>query len=480
MKDATTHAPLSPADDQFRDALAGVLPSEAFKPAEPRYLEEPRGRFQGQAGFVVAPDSVDQVAAVIRAASDHRVGVVPYGGGTGLVGGQVLTDGLAPVVLSLERMTAIRDLYPQENVLVAEAGATIESLQDAASGTGRLFPLSYASKGTAQIGGGLAVNSGGLNVLRYGTARDQCLGLEAVLPDGTIWHGLKRLRKDNTGYDLRNLLIGSEGTLGVITAAALRLLPAPERMATAFMVVASPEAGLSLLKRAEALIGGPPDAFELIGGVGLRFLDEAKVPARQPFDHIPDWSVLVEVGTGPSGDPDAMLERLFEDAFKDGLVSDAVIARSEAQRGAFWGIREGIPEANRRIGSIASHDIALPLSEIPAFLDDCTPALEALGPIRINAFGHLGDGNLHYNAFPPTGRDRKEFWNLRDTITGTIHEKVHALGGTFSAEHGVGRLKTGDLARFGDPTKLAAMAAIKSALDPKGIMNPGALLPGST
>ncbi len=475
MKDTPQAADLNPADDTVRASLAAVLPEAAFKAPEDRYLEEPRARFRGQAGVVVAPGSVEEVSRVIRIAADKRVGVVPYGGGTGLVGGQIHTDGPAPIVLSLERMNRIRKIHSEENVLIAEAGVTIEMIQQAATDAGRLFPLSYASKGTAQIGGGLAVNSGGLNVLRFGTARDQCLGLEAVLPDGSIWHGLKRLRKDNTGYDLRNLLIGSEGTLGVITAAALRLWPQPDRMATAFITVRDPSAAISLLKRAEALIGAPPDAFELIGGIGLHFLTEAEVPARQPFENVPDWSVLIEIGTGPTVDPDALIERLFADGLDAGLVQDAVIAQSAAQRDSFWAIREGIPEANRRIGAIASHDIALPISEIPGFLADCTPALEALGPIRINAFGHLGDGNLHYNAFPPVGETRHGYTDLRDEITRTIHEKTHARGGTFSAEHGVGRLKTGDLARYGDPAKLTAMRAIKNALDPKGIMNPGAL-----
>ncbi|MEJ2002581.1 MAG: FAD-binding oxidoreductase, partial [Maritimibacter sp.] len=291
---------LNPADDAF----AARLPDGVVKRIEPRYLEERRGLFRGQGGLLVAPRNVDEVAAVIREANAARVGVVPYGGGTGLVGGQVIPDGPAPLILSLERMKAIRATYPNENVLIAEAGAVLADIQAAAEAADRLFPLALAAEGTAQIGGNLSTNAGGVNVLRYGNARELCLGLEAVLPDGQIWHGLKRLRKDNTGYDLRGLMIGAEGTLGVITAASLRLYPRPASVGTALLVVEGPAAALALLANAQALIGPGISAFELISGQGMQFLAETDCAARAPFAEIPDWAVLIELGLGPEDDPE--------------------------------------------------------------------------------------------------------------------------------------------------------------------------------
>ncbi len=467
-----TRSPLNPADESF----AARLPEGVVRPLEPRYLEERRGLFRGQGGLLVAPRSTEEVAAVIREANAARVGVVTYGGGTGLVGGQVLPEGPAPVILSLERMKAIRAVYPEENVLIAEAGAVLADVQAAAEAADRLFPLSLAAEGTAQIGGTLATNAGGVNVLRYGNARELCLGLEAVLPDGQIWHGLKRLRKDNTGYDLRGLMIGAEGTLGVITAASLRLYPRPASTGTALLVVDSPAAALGLLATAQALIGPGISAFELISGQGMRFLTETDCAARAPFAEIPDWAVLIELGLGPGDDPEAALAELFEAGQAAGLVTDGLIAQSGAQRAAFWQMREQIPEANKRIGAISSHDISLPLSAIPDFIKEAQAKLAALGPFRVNAFGHLGDGNLHFNIFPPEGESRAAYAAQRANLAEAVYDLVAGYDGSFSAEHGVGRLKVSDLERYGDKAKLAAMRAIKAALDPNGIMNPGAVL----
>ena len=467
---------LNPATPAFLDALAARLPTGTLRPAEARHLEEPRGRWQGRAAAVACPATVEEVAEIVRAAAAARVGLVPLGGGTGLVGGQVMPSGPLPLLLSLERMARIRAVLPAENVLIAEAGATLAEVQAAAEGAGRLFPLALASQGSCRIGGNLATNAGGVNVLRYGNARDLCLGLEAVLPDGTIWHGLKRLRKDNTGYDLRNLLIGSEGTLGVITAASLRLYPQPAQPGTALFVTPSPAAALDLLALTQERLPGLVSAFELISGQGLRFLAETMPQLRQPFAAPPDWMVLVDLGLPEGLNPAAALEGLFEAAAEAGLVEDGVIAQSEAQRADFWALRESLPEGNRRIGAVSSHDIALPLSEIPAFIDRAGPALAALGDWRINCFGHLGDGNLHYNVFPAPGRTRADHEDAREAIKTCVHDLVHAMGGSVSAEHGIGRLKVKDLERYGDPAKLAAMRAIKAALDPVGIMNPGAVL----
>ncbi|ABL72376.1 FAD-binding oxidoreductase [Paracoccus denitrificans] len=461
---------LNPADD----ALAARLPAGVLREVTPAYLEEPRGRWRGHAGLVAAPRNTDEVASVVRACAEARVAIVPRGGGTGLVAGQVMPDGPAPLILSLERMTALRGVWPEENVLVAEAGMTLQAVRDAAEGAGRLFPLSLASQGTAAIGGCLATNAGGVTALRYGTARALCLGIEAVLPDGSVVHDLKRLRKDNTGYDLRDLLIGAEGTLGVITAASLKLVVPPPNIGTAMLQVPSPEAALTLLALAEGRMAGGVTAFELIGGQGLAFLAEVLPEIRQPLPGV-EWSVLVEVGLPEGMAPEAALEGLLMDAMERGLVTDGVIAQSGAQAAGFWHLREHIPEANRRIGAVASHDISLPLSEIAGFIRDAGAALSGEG-VRINCFGHLGDGNLHYNLFPAPGRHRADYDDRRKALSERVHGMVVARGGSFSAEHGVGRLKTGDLARWGDPVRLAAMRAIKAALDPLGIMNPGAVL----
>lgn len=468
--------PLNPADAGFATVLAGLLPEGTVTEAERRYLEERRGKGTTPRALLARPRNVDEVSALLRAASEARVGVIPYGGGTGLVMGQVMPEGPAPLLISLERMKTLRGIWPDEGLMIAEAGMTLSEVQEAAASVERLFPLSLGSEGTARIGGNLATNAGGTAVLRYGNARDLCLGVEAVLADGSVLHGLKRLRKDNTGYDLPDLLIGSEGTLGIITAATLRLFPRPASYATAMMVVAGPEAALRLLSIAQTMTGGAVSTFELIHRQGLLFLDEVFPELSQPFTDRPEWSALIELGLPPGAEPEAALAGIYEAGDAAGLVSDAVLAASGAQRKALWDLREMIPEANRKIGAICSHDISLPLSEIAAFLPRAEAAVRALGPFRINCFGHLGDGNLHYNVFPPKGEKRDDYMARADKITHAIHELVHECGGSFSAEHGIGRLKVEDLERYGDPAKLAAMRAIKQALDPLGILNPGAVL----
>ncbi|MEM1236673.1 MAG: FAD-binding oxidoreductase [Pseudomonadota bacterium] len=465
---------LNPVDSAFEARLREALPAASFREPSARYLEEPRGRYHGDAGLVLAPAKTEEVAMAIRLASDAQVPVIPYGGGTGLVGGQVAEALSAPLILSLERMNSVRSVHASENVLVAEAGAILAEVQAAASGVDRLFPLSLASEGSARIGGVLATNAGGVNVLRYGNARDLCLGLEVVLADGTIWNGLSRLRKDNAGYDLRNLMIGSEGTLGIITAAALKLAPVPAREGTAVFIVASPEAALELLALTRAQVGEGVSAFELIHRQGFDFLTEAIPEIRQPFAQPPEWCVLIDLGLPEGLEPQAAFERLFEAAGH--LCDDAVIAQSEQQRHDLWSVREHIPEANRRIGSVSSHDISVPLSAIPEFIRAARPRLEKIGEFRINCFGHLGDGNLHYNVFPMPGRSRADHENERGLIKQTVHDLVNEMGGSVAAEHGVGRLKVEDLERYSDPALLAMMRSVKGALDPKGILNPGVML----
>ncbi len=467
---------LKSADPAFVAELAAKLPEGSLRAPESRYLTEPRGRWQGIAGAVALPKSTAEVQQIVQACFAAGVGIVPWGGGTGLVGGQIMPSGPLPIVLSLERMTALRAVYPAENVMVVEAGMILSDVQSHAQAAGRMFPLSLASGGSCRIGGNLATNAGGVNVLRYGNARDLCLGIEAVMPDGSVFNGLKRLRKDNTGYDLRHLLIGSEGSLGVITAAALRLMPQPASTAVALLAVSSPAAALELLSLAGDSLGSAVSAFELIGQMGVDFLAETLPEITVPVQSA--WMVLIEIGVAAAfGDAAPHLESLL--AAAGDLVQGGVIAQSGAQADALWKIRENIPEANRRIGSISSHDISVPLSKVPDFITAADTALAQMGDFRINCFGHLGDGNLHYNVFPAKGRGRAEYDHQRGDIKTCVHDLVDQMGGSVSAEHGLGRHKLDDLQRYGDAGKLAAMGAIKTALDPKGIMNPGAVLPAA-
>lgn len=467
---------LNPCDPAFVARLSALVPEGILSAPEPRHLEEPRGRWTGRAGVLARPRTTAEVAALVRACAEARVGVVPVSGGTGLVGGQIMGEGPAPLLLSLERMTALRGVWPEENAMVVEAGMVLADAQAHAAAAGRLFPLSLASEGSCRIGGNLAANAGGTAVLRYGTARDLCLGLEAVMPDGSIFNGLTRLRKDNAGYDLRHLLIGSEGTLGVITVASLKLFPQPAARVVAMLAVPSPAAALDLLALCGERAAGMVSAFELIHRIGFDFLEETGFDLRTPLDPVPEWLVLLELELPVGLEPEATMATVYEAGSGAGLVTDGVIATSEAQAEGLWALRETIPLANRKVGAVSSHDISLPLSAIPGFIAEGPRAIAGLGDFRVNCFGHLGDGNLHWNVFPARGHGRAEHDAVRDQVKRVVHDLVHALGGSVAAEHGVGRLKIADLARYGDPAKLAAMRAIKAALDPAGIMNPGAVL----
>ncbi len=450
---------------------------EADSEAAAPYLAEPRGLMRGRAAAVLKPASTRATAAIVGFCNRHRIGIVPYGGGTGLVGGQVAPEGPRPVVLSLERMDRIRAVRPDDGVVVAEAGVVLADLQRAAEAADRLFPLSLAAEGSCRIGGNLATNAGGVAVLRYGNARDLCLGIEAVLADGSVLSGLRPLRKDNTGYDLKNLLVGSEGTLGVITAATLKLFPLPGETVTAMLAVPSPRAALELFHRTRARLDDALSAFELIAGQGIAWLGEFWPGKPDPLEGAPPWRVLMEA-TGPDGGGLAeRVEAVLGEMLEAGLASDGAVAASEAQRRHMWWMRETLPEANRRIGSISSHDISLPLSAIPRFVAEAPAAVAGIDPaLRLNCFGHLGDGNLHFNVFPPEGRRAVEYRAMAGTVRRAVHDLVEALDGSISAEHGIGRMKSDELRRYGDPARLAAMRAIKAALDPHGILNPGAVL----
>ena len=471
--------PLNAPSPDFLNGLKDLLGPQGWRAPEdtPEKFEEPRGKWRGMGALVLRPETVEEVAEIITRAAAARVGVVPHSGGTGLVGGQVMVEGPAPLLLSVERLNRIRDVDPTDNVLIAEAGVILADIQQASEGADRLFPLSLASEGSCRIGGNLATNAGGVQVLRYGNARDLCLGIEAVLPSGEIMRGLKRLRKDNTGYDLRHLLIGSEGSLGVITAAALKLFPRPAEVATAFLAVPGPREAVDLLNFLRPKVGDVISAFELIDRMGVQFLKDTGLGQPDPLDPMPRWIVLVETGGRP-GASDA-LEAALAEAFEAGLATDGVVAQTEAQRATFWRIRETIPEANRLVGAIASHDISVPVARIPEFIAKGEAALAKHFPdLRLNCFGHVGDGNLHFNIYPPKGRKKGEYADIQGDISRLIHDLTADTDGSISAEHGIGRLKAGDLEHYGDPGKLSAMRAIKAALDPVGIMNPGAVLKG--
>ena len=463
------------SDLQTLRELAGGQSREGSDMAS--YLLEPRDLFRGQASLVLRPGSTEEVAAIVSYCNERRIGIIPYGGGTGLVGGQLSGDDPAPIVLSLERMDQIRAVVPEENAMIVEAGVILQDAQEAADAANRLFPLSLAAQGSARIGGNLSTNAGGVQVLRYGNARDLCLGIEAVMPNGEILHGLKTLRKDNTGYDLRHLLTGAEGTLGVITAAALKLFPKPGEQVTAMLAVPSPAAAVGLLRMMQDWLGDTVTAFELIKGQGIEFLDKVLPGFTDPLPERPEWRVLTEISGGGKTGLEHRTQDALEAAFDAGFVTNGAVASSEGQRANMWNIREHLPEANRRVGSVSSHDISLPIGQVAGFLERADGVVRNIdSAFRINCFGHMGDGNLHYNVFPPEGRAHRDYDNLRKTVRQAVHDLVAEMDGSVSAEHGIGRLKTADLVRYGDPTKVATMRAIKAALDPNGIMNPGAVL----
>ncbi len=458
------------------DILVSKFGSDLISLADANYLEEPRGRYKSNPMPVIKPRTTKQVSEIIYFCNQNNIGVIPYAGGTGLVGGQTIKSDKDTILLSVERMQSVRDILPEENIIIVEAGAILENVRQAANDIDRLFPLALASQGSCRIGGNLATNAGGVQVLRYGNTRDLCLGIEAVLPDGSILNGLKRLRKDNTGYDIRNLLIGSEGTLGIITAACLKLFPKPIETITGLLEISSPEIAIKTLSDLQAKLDSSITAFELIHKQSYNFLSEVCPDVKIPFNKHPEWSILIELSGGVGSNLESRLFEGIEELLIKGLINDALIAQSEKQAKEFWNLRENIPEANRRIGSISNHDISLPISLIPKFIDEMPDAMVHLGDLRINCFGHLGDGNLHYNVFPPHGKNKNDYQHLREEIKTIIHDKINEFGGSVSAEHGIGRLKIDDLEKYGDPIKLMVMRSIKNAIDPKGIMNPGAVL----
>jgi FAD/FMN-containing dehydrogenase len=442
------------------------------KPADmAAYMTEWRGLWRGATPMVLRPANTGEVSRIMALAHETRTAIVPQSGNTGLVGGQIPLGEDNALLLSLDRMTRIIDVDARDYTITVEAGVILAAIHDAASAVGRLFPLSLASQGSCRIGGNLASNAGGLNVLAYGNARDLCLGLEVVLPDGRVWNGLRKLRKDNTGYDLKNLFIGAEGTLGIITAAVLKLFPRPQRYETAFVAVPSPEAALELFASARGL--GVLVAYELLPRIGVEFAMR-HMQSVDPLSQASSWYVLAEWADPHQDEAQAVLER----GMKQGLITDATLAQSDAQRQNLWTLREALSEAQRFEGGSIKHDVSVPISSIPPFFSEASRAVETYMPgARVVCFGHLGDGNLHFNVSQPLGMDKTAYLAKWHEMNQVVFAIVRKFGGSISAEHGIGRLKREDMLTIKSEVELDTMRALKRLFDPHGIMNPGKTIP---
>ena len=470
-----------PLDQTLRDQLAEIVGPKALiadvAAMEP-YLREERGLYRGKAALVLRPGSTAEVAAIVTACAAAGVPIVPQGGNTGLCGGAVATDGVNEVIISLGRMNAVRAIDPVNFTIAVEAGCILADVQRTADDKGCLFPLSLAAEGSCQIGGNLSTNAVGINVLRYGNARDLVLGLEVVLPDGRIWNGMRALGKDNTGYALRHLFVGAEGTLGIITAAVLKLFPKPLEKATAFCGFDKIENATTLLNRARALSGDAVTAFELMPRIGIEMC-LAHVPGNvDPLSAPHPWYVLMELSSsrtnsGVRGAFDAILESAFE----DGIITDAVVAESQSQANALWRLRETLPEAQKPEGGSIKHDVSVPVSCVPALLTEGMAAVTQRFPgTRPVPFGHLGDGNIHFNITQPKGADTAGYMAQRAEVNRIIHDIVVRMGGSISAEHGIGLLKVDDMVHYKDPVELELMRRLKHAFDPANLMNPGKIV----
>ncbi len=423
---------------------------------------------------MIKPRSTKEVSECLKLATQYKIGVVPWSGGTGLVGGQIAPDKYS-VTLSLERMNKIKNFSSINQSIEVEAGVILETIHEFVDKRNFLYPLSMASKGTCCIGGNLATNAGGIGVLKYGNARDLCLGLEVVLADGSIINDIKTLKKDNTGYDLKNLFIGSEGSLGIITRAVLRLYPTPQNKIVAFFGVNNFDAALKSYLELSKRFGQFLQAFELISDVGLRFLEETKMVQSTIERSKSDWHVLIEFGYNNSSVEQDVYEALDELCNKN-IISHVVLGDTETKARKLWKMREDIPEANRKIGAITSHDIALPLENMESFINKSLAEIKEINKcLRVNCFGHMGDGNLHFNIFPPREEKKSSYARIKSKLTKIINNNCKGLDGSFSAEHGVGRLKVKDLEQYCDPGRFTVMRQIKKAIDPFTILNPGVI-----
>lgn len=478
MKPTPAHAfPTAQLLDRLRQIVGAGGYLERSADVEP-FTTDHRKLYRGATPLVLQPENTAQVAAILRACNEARVGVVPVGGNTSYCGGTAPSEDGSQVVLSLGRMRRIRAVDAANFTLTAEAGCVLAQLQAAAAAVDRLLPMSLGSEGSCQLGGVLSTNAGGTAVLRYGMMRELTLGLEVVLPDGSVLDALKPLRKDNTGYDLRDLFIGAEGTLGVITAASCKLFSPPASQATAFVASPSPAAATALLARLRAFTSDAVTTFELIPRAALDLVLRHIENTQDPLGERSDWYVLLEIGVGRIvPDLPQAIEAELAAALAAGEISDAALAASDAQRAALWRLRELIPEAQRREGPGVKHDISVPTSELPRFIAEASSLVAKIAPEgRMVAYGHLGDGNLHFNIGAPSGPERASFMQKAPAIQRAVHDLVAAYGGSFSAEHGVGRLKRDELLRYKSPVAVELMRTLKRAFDPHGIMNPGKVL----
>lgn len=471
----------APPSDSLIEAIKTVVGDGAWKTGADaeRYFEDPRERFKGRACIVVLPNTTAQVSSIVKLCDDARAGIIPYGGGTGVVAGQLSIESDNAIILSLERMNKIRAISPEDGTMTVDAGCILEQLHTIAEEHGYLFPLSMASEGSCTIGGNLATNAGGIQVLRYGNARDLCVGIEAVMANGDLLNELSPLRKNNTGYDIRHLLIGSEGTLGIITAATLVLKPIDPERVTVLCALKSPGDALRVHAELEQDVSGNISGLELMSALGLDLVTTHFPTLTRPFAAPHDWFLLAEI-TGHAGIGERV-EAALARAMEQDILPDAVIATSEAQRNALWDLREYTPEANRLTGAICNSDTSVPISEIEGFIADTQQALEALHPgLRLNSYGHIGDGNIHHNVFPPEGQEKLRFIadhpEIIEAVRMAINKTTLDHKGSISAEHGIGRLKTADMKTGVDQTKQDAIQRIKAALDPNNILNPGALI----
>jgi FAD/FMN-containing dehydrogenase len=472
------HSPLTAAAlASLRERFSGRLLTDPSDTAP--FLTDWRKRYTGRALAVAQPDDTAGVAAVVRWCAEHRVPLVPQGGNTGMVGGATPDGSGGALVLSLARMNRIREVDTVNNTATVEAGVILANLQQAAREAGRLFPLSLAAEGSCTVGGNLSTNAGGVQVLRYGNTRELCLGLEVVTPSGEVWNGLRGLRKDNTGYDLKDLFIGAEGTLGVITAATMKLFPLPAAQVTAFAAVPDPYAALRLLVLAQKRLAASLTAFELISDYCMQLVERHLPANRRPLGAASPYYVLLESSDFESeAHAHERFEALLGEAMEAGDVTDAAIAGSIAQSRAFWAIREGIPEAQALEGRNIKHDISVPISSIGRFIDETNAAIERDFPgVRMVVFGHLGDGNLHYNVSPAPGVSPEAFMASEAAINHITYEAVAAHRGSISAEHGLGQLKPAENVRYKSALEIGMMRTLKAAFDPLGIMNPGKVLP---
>jgi FAD/FMN-containing dehydrogenase len=475
------------------DAKAPTLPSELIdrfarivgasqalrdEAAIAPYLIEPRDKFHGRTPLVLRPGTVGEVSAILALASDTMTPIVPQGGNTGVVGGQIPDMSGGQVIVSLSRLNRIREVDTTGDTMTAEAGVILAEAQRAADAADRLFPMSLASEGSCQIGGNLSTNAGGTAVLAYGNTRNLVLGVEVVLASGEVWNGLRKLRKDNTGYDLRDLFIGAEGTLGIITAAVLRLFPKPRGQSVAFVGLKDPAAALRLLEIAQGQAAGALTAFELIPRMAIDIVTRYVPGTRDPLAGRHDWYVLMEVSSPRSeADAETSIESIFGEGIAQDIVEDGVQARSLDQANAFWRIRHALSEVQKHEGGSIKHDVAVPVAAVPEFIARAGEAVTALIPgCRPFPFGHMGDGNIHYNVSQPVGAEKAAFLARWNDVNDVVHAIALELGGTISAEHGIGQLKREMLKAVRPPVELELMRRIKAAFDPNGILNPGKVL----